>query len=175
MLGSRALWHKFSFSIGNATTRARAVSLLPLTLLAALPMSTILQTPNPVDAFKVIGNPPAGVGIVWPSTAGLQLAYSALRKGLPPGQRTPLSVAYYGQWGNYVTLATGVPSLAIGDTPPVDGTLPTGADCQYLAHQKTQILIVDSPTVAQYGASICGIFQHTTTTLYNTWVVYRRS
>ena len=175
MMGTYIPWRFSSSSLQDLSTRVRALSLIPITLFAALPLATTLQTPNPIKTFQVILNPPPGVGVVWPSTAGLQATFNAMVKSLPVGRRKSGSVAYYGQWGNYVTLATGIPSLAIGDIPPVDGTGPTSTDCKYLMGKPVQILILDPPTVAQYGTSVCGIFQQTTPSAYAPWVVYRKA
>jgi hypothetical protein len=129
-------------------SRRWQLRLLPLSMLAALPFGAMLQTENPVEAIQILRHAPPGRSFGWPSVSGVVAA-----REFAAHQHQTLS--YFGAWGNYVQLATGVNSVALVDHPPAESTVTKGSiDCSYIRQHLSGLLVTDT----DFGAYICGVY-----------------
>jgi hypothetical protein len=121
-----------------------------------LPIAALVQSPNPYQAVKVLVDPPPKTSIPWPSVRGVVKARNLAR-------REHLSLQYYGAFGNYVQLASGVQPVGLVNVPPAapKNRKATSTDCQYLAAHPSSMLVVDVGTAAIYGKTICGNYFRT--------------
>lgn len=165
----------FTKSKRGSIDGVRILSIVPITLFASLLLASTLQSPNPLNAFRDLANPPVGTAAQWPSTTDLKAEYQAFIKTLPSTDHIRSRVAYLGPFANYVTLETGIPNDTIGDVPPIGGPVTSSPDCQFLIAQKTKVLIVD-PSTAQnvFGNTLCGAFIRSTSTAVGPWALYFR-
>jgi hypothetical protein len=143
------------------------MGLLPLTLAASLPIAALVQSPNPYQAVKVLIHPPPKTSIPWAKVDGVVQARDLAR-------REHLSLQYYGAFGNYVQLASGVKPVALVNVPPAapDNRKPTSTDCEYLAAHPSSLLVVDVGTAAIYGRTICGNYSQTTNRIAEPYSIY---
>jgi len=128
-----------------STVRAGA---LPVALLGALSFAAILETENPVQAVRVLTSPPASTNLAFPSTTGVAVEARFAAKDRE-------SVGYFGSWGPYVELTTGVKSFATFDDAGGE-TSPTSGTCVRLRQSGPHLLVADPTTEAGYGTQICG-------------------
>lgn len=146
------------------------LTVLPLTIAFLIPVAGLVQTPNPVEAVRDLIHPPPHSSIVWPSTAGVVSA----RKF---AHREDLSLQYFGGFGNYMQLASGVRSVVLVNAPPADPNdrKRNSLDCQYIAEHPSSLLVVDVGTSQLYGQSICGRYRRSSNELASPYVLYATS
>jgi hydrogenase/urease accessory protein HupE len=153
----------------NKAISSAVVGLLPVTLFGALPLATVLASANPVTAVQILTNPPPGTSFTWQSVVVNRLKYVRAYASAHGG-----SIAYFGDYGNYVSLATGVASVSITNAPPADGTKPSGFDCLYLASHMSTYLAVDPTMYPIFGSNICGLYRLVVVKKLDPWLVYHR-
>jgi hypothetical protein len=136
----------------------RLATVAPLALVAMLPFAAILQTENPITTIQELQTPNYWyhIQIEFPSVAGLEA-------GRAYADKHGKTVGFFGDWGNYMQLASGVQSDNPFNVGGNDGTATSSVTCNSLKANGADILLVDQPTMSLYGASptnpICGIYR----------------
>jgi hypothetical protein len=118
-----------------------------------------LQTPNPVLATRTLLHAPPYYG------------YKAILPGIPLAEvgvvrslagKDHERVSYFGEFGNYVQLLTGVQSVSLFNDPDPDffeNSTTMSYGCSYLAVHGTDWLLVSPEIDAGFPTSICGLYK----------------
>jgi len=159
--------HRLIINAGGQRPWITWLSVLPITIAISLPIAAVVQTPNPVQAVTDLIEPPPHSAIEWPSTEGVARAKQLAGK-------TGLSLQYFGGFGNYMELATGVKSVALVNVPPADPNdhKRNSTDCDYLAGHPSSLLVVDAGTAKLYGRSICGTYRRSLNGVAAPYILY---
>ena len=122
---------------------------LVVSMVAALPMATLILLPNPtieLERIKVGAKAPR-----WPQATLLDSIADA-QAGLAWANSNSVSVAFFGASANYVSMETGIRSASVFNNPfdmlMSQQTIDTA--CAYLAHINPDYLVVDGEGAALF-------------------------
>lgn len=137
-------------------TRGRTLTLAPLTILAALPFAAILQSPNPHTVWDALAHPASEY-----SLASQLETVSTVRATKNYVRHQSGSLSYFGENGNYITLATGVPTTLLTDTPALSAasTVVMEDTCEYLSMHRTKWLVVSSASRFYFPGNLCNLYR----------------
>jgi hypothetical protein len=157
--------------------RPSAISfgLVPVALLAALGLASILQSPNPVTVANGLTNAPPnyGFGSQTMPPSVLQAAETYVQS---QGGGT---IGYFGNNGNYVHLSMGLPNISLVDDPVqfLASPLLRAKGCRYLADHATKwLLTYEPPSVQGLGQlDVCFLYDLVSTPALPAGTLYVRN
>ncbi len=141
-------------------TQSKLRHSLVFTMIAALPLATVISLPNPsieLDRISQGAESPR-----WPKST-ITAAIADAKAGIEFAQKSGVSIAYFGASSNYVSDATGITSAAILNSPfdlymSQDTVRVT---CQYLESLKPQYLVLGDEGAALFqfeNKTLCGTY-----------------
>jgi hypothetical protein len=144
----------------RSSIKSKSRQTLVLTLIAALPLASVISLPNPtieMDRISQGANTPR-----WPKPT-ITAAISDARAALEFATKNGVSIAYFGASSNYVSDATGINSAAILNSPfdlymSQETVL---VACQYLDNLKPDYLVLGDEGAALFqfeNNSLCGTY-----------------
>lgn len=141
-------------------TQSKLRHSLVFTMIAALPLATVISLPNPsieLDRISQGAQSPR-----WPKPT-ITAAIADAKAGIEFAKKNGVSIAYFGASSNYVSDATGIKSAAILNSPfdlymSQDTVRVT---CQYLESLKPQYLVLGDEGAALFqfeNKTLCGTY-----------------
>ncbi|HTZ10670.1 MAG TPA: hypothetical protein VMB72_16475 [Acidimicrobiales bacterium] len=134
----------------------RRTGLLPVVVAASVAIAAVLQSPNPRVAVDALSHPHRQFS--FSAYAG---SLSVVRAAQGYVRHRGGSLGYFGENGSFVTLATGVPTDLLVDSPALSVVAPTIVDdtCNYLRDHGATWLVLSLGASQTYTHGVCGLYR----------------